>query len=98
VRIDLNNLTKSGDFSINDKERSERPAAVKEDKLRKDRKKSWKNGWKILRLIYIVSIFFIVIKKMQKIDKNFCTDLIIKREKYFSKTETIFPAYKYKRN
>jgi len=43
-----------------------------ENKLRKHEKKSWK----ILRLIYIVSIFFfIVIKKFPKIDKNFCTDL-----------------------
>jgi len=39
VQIDLNDLTKSGDFNINDKERFERPAAVEEDKLRKDGKK-----------------------------------------------------------
>jgi len=47
-------------------------AIVEEDELRKDGKKSWK----ILRLIYIVTDFFIVIKKLQKIDKNFCIDLI----------------------
>jgi len=42
---------------------------VEEDELRKDEKKSWKT--KILRLIHIVSIFFIAIQKFQKIGKNF---------------------------
>jgi len=58
-------------ISISDKEQLR--TAVEEDELRKDRKK-W---WKILWLIYIVPIIFIVIiKKLQKINKNFCTDLI----------------------
>jgi len=38
--------------------------------------KSQGKRWKILRLIYIVLIFFIVIEKVAKIGKNFCTDLI----------------------
>jgi len=55
------NWFKNDDFDISDKERSGRPAAVEEE-LRKDGKKSWK----IFRLIYIVSIFFIIINKIVK--------------------------------
>jgi len=50
------NWFKNDDFDIGDKERSRRPAAVEEeDELRKDGKKSWK----LLRLIYTVSIFLL---------------------------------------
>jgi len=52
VRINLNS-----DFDISDKERSGYLVAVKENKLRKDEKSA--KRWKILRLIYIVSIFLI---------------------------------------
>jgi len=43
--------------------------------------------------------FFIVIKKMQKIDKNFCTDLINEKNisQKFKRFFLYFP-YKYKRN
>jgi len=60
-----------------DKERSGRPAAVK-DKSQKDGKKSWKmmENTSINLLLYCID-FFIVIKKSQKISKNFCTDLIL---------------------
>jgi len=58
---------KNGDFNINDKERSGRLAAVKEDEIQKDRKKLWKTMENTsIRLIYIISIFFIVIKNCKK--------------------------------
>jgi len=65
---------RNSDFYINDKERFERPSAVKEDKkMGKSRGKRRK----MFRLIYIVlTFFFIAIQKITKIDKNFCTDLI----------------------
>jgi len=67
VQIGLNDL-KIRDFNITDKERFGRPAAMEEDKMRKDGKKSWK----IFPLIYIASFFFYCNKKkLQKISKNF---------------------------
>jgi len=48
---------KNGDFDINDKECSGHPTVVKKDELQK-MGKSREKRWKILRLIYIVSIFF----------------------------------------
>jgi len=71
VRIDLNDL-KNGDFDIGDKERL---AAVKEGELRKDGKKMKNTSINL----YCID-FFIVIKKLQKIGKNFCTNLIVSIE------------------
>jgi len=57
---------------ISVKKRFECSAVVKEDELQKNEKK-----WKTMENTLInLSIFFIVIKKLQKIGKNFCTDLI----------------------
>jgi len=65
------------DFDISDKVRSKHPATVEEDELQKNWKKSWKTIENtLINLIYYID-FFIVIKKLQKIGKNFCTDLII---------------------
>jgi len=46
---------------------------VKENELRKDGKK-----WKTIENISINLYFLIVIKKLQKINKNFCVNLINK--------------------
>jgi len=49
-------------------------------------------SWKIYRLIYIVSTFFIVIKKLQTIGKNFCTDLI--NAAFFCRRQSTWSTWK----
>jgi len=66
---------KNGDFDISDKEYSGRLAAVEEDELRKDGKKSRKMMKNTFINLYRID-FFIVIKKLLKINKNVWTDLI----------------------
>jgi len=80
-------LFKNDDSDISDKERFGRPATVKENELRKDGKK-----WKTMENISINLFFLIVIKKLQKINENFCADLINKisnvKYQYVLKTHT----------
>jgi len=65
MRISLNYFVKNGDFDINNRKYSGRLAAMKEDELRKNGKKSWKMMENIsINLCYID--FFIVIKKLAK--------------------------------
>jgi len=76
MQINLNNLKTMISISMI-KKRSERFTAVEENKksLEKDGKK-WKTMENTSISLYCIN-FFIVIKKLQKIDKNCCTDLIL---------------------
>jgi len=67
VRIDLNDL-KMVISDINDKERSERLAAVREDELRKDGKKSWEMMENTSINSYCINQFFLNCNK--EIAKN----------------------------
>jgi len=65
VQIDLNNLKTVISVTKN----SERSAAVEKDKLRKDGKKLWNDN--INTWINLYYIDFFIVKKLQKIGKNF---------------------------
>jgi len=58
-------INKNGDFTISNKDRSGFPASMEEDECKK-MGKSRKKQWKILRLFYIVSIFFYCTKNIAK--------------------------------
>jgi len=52
-------IFKNGNFYINDKERSGHPVAEEEDKLWMEKSYGTSTRWKILQLIYIISIFLL---------------------------------------
>jgi len=70
VQIGLNDL-KTVYFNINDKDRSGHPAAMEENELWKDGKKSWKTMENISINLYCIDFFHYNKKKCEKLARTF---------------------------